>query len=290
MTGTALTEQFAVRWGTATHPGRHRPENEDSLLAKPPVFLVADGMGGHLRGREASTEVVRAFEAAAGEPWLTPEALEQAAVQATERVLPLGDDGHDAPGSTVSGVGLTLHEECPSWLVFNIGDSRTYLLHRGVLEQITVDHSQVQELIDIGVPADEARHRVPRNVITRAIGGGIHAVPRMDQWLVPAHAGDRILICSDGLSEELTPSRIAEILQSFANADEAADRLVSAALDAGGRDNVTALVIDAVSVRGESTPVSNDADTAPLEIDTRRERTAPDLAAHGVGVGEEDPR
>lgn len=267
---------FAVRWGGATHPGRHRAENEDSFLATPPVFLVADGMGGHLRGKEASAEVTGAFEQVSRDEWFTVEALDEATSSAFERVGPLADVAHDAPGSTVSGVGMTLHGGLPAWLVFNIGDSRTYLMQGGKLEQVTVDHSQVQELIDSGVPEETARKRVHRNVITRAIGGGMRTRPRADQWLLPARPGDRILICSDGLSEELTSQVMCRILTSFANADDAAQSLVAAAVGAGGRDNVTAVVVDAVSVDGETTRRTTDDDTVRLSAAVV-DPTVPDL-------------
>jgi PPM family protein phosphatase len=194
----------------------------------------------------------------------------------------MGNDDFDAPGSTVSGVGLAMYENRPSWLVFNIGDSRTYLLQGGELEQVTVDHSQVQELVDSGVPHEVARTRVARNVITRAIGGGMPTAPRTDQWLVPARPGDRVLVCSDGLSEELTDQLITAILQSFANAGEAAEQLVNAALDAGGRDNVTAVVVDAVSIDGRTTPAYSDTDTVPLRLEEAIDRTVPDLPVLGV--------
>ena len=255
MTDRDQTEAaFSVAWGAATHPGNLRAENQDSLLARPPIFLVADGMGGHERGREASSLVVRAFDEASVRPTVTPHDLGAATTAATSLVHGLGTSGPGAPGSTVSGVGLALHQNRPCWLVFNIGDSRTYLLRAGEIEQVTVDHSRVQELLDAGVAAADASHQVGRNVITRAIGGGSQRVPMADQWLVPAEEGDRMLVCSDGLTGELTDQLIAATLMSCGEPADAAEQLVSSAVAAGGRDNVTVVVVDALTVAGCGRP------------------------------------
>lgn len=239
---------FRVVCGGVTDAGRMRPHNEDSFLAAAPVFLVADGMGGHSRGAAASTAVVQAFEPLAGRPWVSAADLQAAVARAAAGVAALGGDG-SPPGSTLSGAALTEQDGHPCWLVFNVGDSRVYLLRDGRLEQITVDHSRRQELLEAGASPESIQ--VGRNVITRALGAGQAGVPAVDQWLVPAAQGDRVLVCSDGLSAEVTAVFLLATLQSVTDAQDAARALVAAALAAGGSDNVTALVVDAVEVTGD---------------------------------------
>ncbi|BDH57186.1 PP2C family serine/threonine-protein phosphatase [Tsukamurella sp. PLM1] len=149
-------------------------------------------------------------------------------------------------GTTVTGVLLTTYEGVPHWLVVNIGDSRTYRLAEGYFEQLTVDHSQVEELINGGfLSPEQARVDPRRNVITRALGAGME--PDADFWIVPAQPREKLLVCSDGLNGELTDDEIRHILDSDVPIDECADQLVSAALNAGGRDNVTVIVVDATT-------------------------------------------
>jgi protein phosphatase len=129
--------------------------------------------------------------------------------------------------------------------VVNVGDSRTYRMAGGVLEQVTVDHSEVAELVASGiVPAEEASRHPRRNVVTRVLGGGSSQV-EPDVWLLPVSPGDRMLVCSDGLTDELSDARIEAELRAADAAQPAADRLVAAALAAGGHDNITAIVVDA---------------------------------------------
>jgi protein phosphatase len=150
----------------------------------------------------------------------------------------------------VDGVGY--------WLAVNLGDSRTYRLSEGDLEQISVDHSVVQELIDSGLlTADAAARDSRRNVITRAIGGGSDS--EADYWLIPAEVGDRILVCSDGLPGELDRNAIHAVLLAESDPQAAATRLVHEAMLRGGRDNITALVVDAVAVRTDvARPAADD--------------------------------
>mgnify|MGYP000853811308 FL=1 len=234
---------FEVSWGAASHTGIVRDHNEDAWLAASRLFLVADGLGGHERGEVASRAVVDAFRRIADD-WLTGEKLREALLQASTTVAALDREGR-APGSTVVGVGLTEQPGPPCWLVFNVGDSRAYLLRGGSLEQISVDHSRVQELLDAG---RQLSGPISHNVITRAIGAGVPGPAAADQWLVPATVGDRILLCSDGLTTEVSDQLIAAALLTFTDPQLAADELVRSALTAGGRDNVTALVVDVIAV------------------------------------------
>ena len=229
-----------LRAGAATDPGRFRDHNEDSNWAHRPVFLVADGMGGHASGDVASAEAVRQFSAVGGD-WTDASAIHTAMATAASNITALAGTGR-APGTTLAGVAVTEQAGRPYWLVFNVGDSRVYLARDGRLEQVSVDHSRRQELIDQGLV--EESKAIGGNVITRARGGGLLGVPVLDQWLLPLHARDRVLVCSDGLSSELTPMLMLAMLRSIEDPEEAATHLVRAAVTASGRDNVTAVVVD----------------------------------------------
>ena len=149
----------------------------------------------------------------------------------------------------MTGVVLTSHGETPCWLVLNVGDSRTYRMAGGVLEQVTRDHSEVAELVARGLVdcGRGAPHHPRRNVVTRVLGGAASDV-EPDVWLLPVSPGDRMLVCSDGLTDELSDARIEAELRAEDEAQAAADRLVAAALAAGGHDNVTAIVLDATLI------------------------------------------
>lgn len=237
-----------IRSGAATDAGRVRLHNEDSFLAANPVFLVADGMGGHSRGDAASAETVRKFEALAGRDWVSSADLHETMAAAAEAVSALAGPGR-APGTTLAGVAVTQQSGRPYWLAFNIGDSRVYLLREDELEQISVDHSRRQELLEAGVAPESIE--VGRNIITRALGAGRGGVPVMDQWLLPLTPGDRVLICSDGLSSEIEDAELALTLGAVDDPLDAARALVAAALEAGGHDNITAVVVDALWPAGD---------------------------------------
>lgn len=236
---------LAITCGHGTDRGHRRALNEDSYLAREPVFAVADGMGGHEAGEVASSLCVRALaaipEVGTGERSLTAAALQGHVLRADTEIRRA--TGGRA-GTTLSGAVLVEQLGLPYWLVMNIGDSRTYRFLQGQLEQLSVDHSLVQELVDDGeISAEEAAGHPQRNVVTRALGTGDDN--EADFWLVPAKAGDRILVCSDGLTGELADRQIAGILETVPDPQEAALELIKAALDHGGRDNVTVIVVDA---------------------------------------------
>lgn len=239
-----------VRWGTATDTGTTRTENQDAVLAQPPIFLVADGMGGHRAGRDAAHLVVHTFSRHGWSEWATPGDLSDATAAAQQQVCDLGRRLDGAPGSTLTGVGLARSDGQPAWLVFNVGDSRTYLLRQQRLRQVTVDHSHRQALLEQGWTPEQARARSSRHVIIKAIGGGLRGVPHPDQWLLPAQAGDRLLVCSDGLTSELSDQLVTAMLLAHEDPADAARELVAAAVRSGGRDNVTVIVLDAVRVVG----------------------------------------
>ncbi|CAM3203087.1 PP2C family protein-serine/threonine phosphatase [Tsukamurella hominis] len=240
----------SMKWVAISNPGRVRLTNEDGALTGPGMFLLADGMGGHDAGEVASAAALEALAEVFG-----PEPADAQVVM--EQVVDRLRDAHAAieaidsetgkrAGTTVTGVLLTTYEGVPHWLVVNIGDSRTYRLAEGYFEQLTVDHSQVQELINGGfLSPEQARVDPRRNVITRALGAGME--PDADFWIVPAQPREKLLVCSDGLNGELTDDEIRQILESDVPIDECADQLVAAALNAGGRDNVTVIVVDATT-------------------------------------------
>jgi protein phosphatase len=263
-----MTRPLVVATGAATHSGLRRPLNEDSYMASPPLFLVADGMGGHEAGERASATVIDEFARYIGRVDLELEDLLEALARARSAVEALSTDGSGRAGTTLSGVVVASVEGMGYWLTVNIGDSRTYRLADGELEQISVDHSVVQELIESGeLTAAEAATDRRRNIITRAIGAS--STGDADYWLFPAELGDRMLICSDGLTTEVSDERITQILAAEPDPQRAADILVDEAVQAGGRDNITVVIVDAVSVaarRGALLQADDvDADTRPRE-------------------------
>jgi len=246
--------------GAATSVGRVRQVNEDSYLAVPPLFVVADGMGGHGSGDLASRIAIEDMSACVELRPLFAEAvltaLEHANRHITER------DEANRMGTTATGLAALETAGGDHLMVFNVGDSRVYRLSGGLLEQLTVDHSEVQELVLAGViTKEQARTHPRRNVVTRALGSDASMMP--DHWLLPAIGGDRYLVCSDGLFSEL-PDEVILPLLAAGTPQQAADALVSAANDAGGRDNVTVVVVDI-----ESDDDGADERTLPREVLSR---------------------
>lgn len=263
---------LTVRAGAATHPGLRRALNEDSFLASAPVFVVADGMGGHEAGERASAAVVAEFSRFIGRASLALDDVRDAIATARVEVDELSSVGDGRAGTTLSGVVVASVDGMGYWLTMNIGDSRTYRFADGDLEQITVDHSVVQELLESGqLTAEDALIDRRRNIITRAIGASSRGDP--DYWLFPAEPGDRILICSDGLTSELADPRICEVLRAFADPQQAADALIAEAISAGGRDNITAVIADALAVTLRPGTPSNTDDT-DIDYDTRPRKVA----------------
>ncbi|PZQ91812.1 MAG: serine/threonine-protein phosphatase [Leifsonia xyli] len=236
-------EHLTLAWAAVTDVGRRRQANEDSLVALPPVFAVADGMGGHAAGDLASAAAVDRLAELAGRDGVDHDVVREALVRAAHDIDELAEDLPLGAGTTVTGVVLDLDADEPGFLVFNVGDSRVYSFLGNELTQVTRDHSVVQELVDSGrLTAAEAEGHPESNVVTRALG--FHEVPRPDYWIVPARAGLRLLVCSDGLTKELDPERIRLHLAARLTAAETAGALVDAALASGGRDNVTVVVVD----------------------------------------------
>jgi len=276
----AVSEVITVEWGTATDRGLIRAVNEDSLLATPPVFLVADGIGGYQSGDTASAIVVEEFAIAPGVERVTPEWVMHSFDRADSRIRS-GAGG----GTTVAGIAVVQQDSTPYWLVFNIGDSRVYRCIAGLFTQVSVDHSVVQELVDEGkIAAEAARFHPERHIITRAVGSA--EPPHPDFWLLPAEVGERLLLCSDGLTSEVDAADIAKIVMGSGTPQEAADALVAQAISAGGRDNVTTIVVDVVGV-GED--AIGEAAVAGTEAGAVDEATRPRIRAVPATPGVIEP-
>ncbi|HIX00534.1 MAG TPA: protein phosphatase 2C domain-containing protein [Candidatus Nesterenkonia stercoripullorum] len=229
-------------YGYGSHVGLRRELNEDSSVVTASLFAVADGMGGHDSGEVASSLAVQTLAEgweAAAEP-ITRETIATAIDEADRRIRAATDS---RAGTTLTGAALTSSENALQWLVFNIGDSRTYIHYEGALLQLTRDHSQVQEMFESGmITAEELHYHPQRNVITRALGAG--DADEVDFSVATVHAGQRLLVCSDGLTGELTDAEIAKILGAGRSPQDTVDWLIHQALRSGGRDNVTLVVVD----------------------------------------------
>lgn len=244
------SSEVTLGWAARTHTGLVRRANEDSYLAKTPLFAVADGMGGHAAGEVASDAVIARLSEAATGATVGAEEIDRALRDAVDDIARQSGTADGGTGTTVTGIGLTVVGGEPYWSVFNIGDSRVYLSVQGSLVQLTVDHSIVQELVDAGlITRDEAHVHPHSNVITRAVG--FHEEPIPDYRLVPVIAPSRLLVCSDGLTRELTDAGLEHLLSGAGSALETADALVEAALENGARDNVTVIVVDVLAVSGD---------------------------------------
>lgn len=259
---------LTVRATAATDTGRVRKHNEDSTFVGARVFVVADGMGGHAAGDTASALAVARLGALDGTTGLDAEALHAQVARANADILDaaLADPRRAGMGTTVAGLVLTSIAGTYHWLVFNVGDSRVYRYGSGELAQLTVDHTEVAELVAAGrLTAEQAWTHPRRNVVTRALGSDAPAPgaqPLADVWIVPAVRGERFVVCSDGLPLEVSDAQLAATLDALPDARDAAPALVELAVAAGGRDNVTVIVLDAAESEGESDAGD---DTVPRE-------------------------
>lgn len=258
-----VTVSFRV--SAASDRGLVRQVNEDSFLALPPIFLVADGMGGHAFGDRASQTAARVLQNdLSTELPLRPAAVLHAVREANIRVQQIGEE--EFAGTTLAGVALVRDSDDarPHWMAFNVGDSRIYLWGDGILTQLSVDHSAVQELVDEGlITASEAAHHPERNIVTRAIGVADEVDP--DVWFLPGGGRRTFLICSDGLTKELDDAAIRSVLAAEDDDISPADRLVAAALAAGGADNVTVVVVESELLDALESRADGDAIAQRLE-------------------------
>jgi protein phosphatase len=228
-----------------TDAGKVRQNNEDALLVgegeDETLFVVADGIGGFEAGEVASSLAVDVLKG------LRPDgSFETAIAEANRRILAAGrgDEKLSGMGTTVVAIRFGGTQREPLAEVAHVGDSRAYLVRGGEMNPITEDHSLVAELVRSGdLTRDQAAEHPQKNLITRALGADDDV--EVDTTVLPTEAGDRVLLCSDGLSDMVPEARISEILlESSEDPERAARNLLSAALDAGGNDNITVIVVD----------------------------------------------
>lgn len=242
------------RWGSATDTGRIRSANEDAFLTVDGLFVVADGMGGHRAGEVASHLAVESLQEEfdqAGTDVLV-RAVEGANRRVVERSL--ADPDLAGMGTTIVAIALVDADGRDAIGVVNVGDSRLYLLTEGSLQQITEDHSLVATMVRQGrITEVEAAVHPQRNILTRALG--IDGSVLVDSWEMLPVVGDRYLLCSDGLFNEIDDARIASTLRRLADPDEACRELVRLANESGGRDNITCVIVDVVDDTGRDLSV-----------------------------------
>lgn len=226
-------------FGSRTDIGCVREHNEDSLIVAPPLYAVADGMGGHAAGEVASEIAVRIMAERAPEIADTA-ALADAVIEANHAVIAAAHKkGRAGMGTTLTAAVL----DGKRLAIAQVGDSRAYLLHQRKLQQITRDHSLMADMIEAGeITEEEARVHPRRSVITRALGSDPNMRP--DLYEVNVSPGDRLLLCSDGLSNMLDDDRMESILVRTRDPQRAASILVNEAIAEGGHDNITVVVLD----------------------------------------------
>jgi len=254
---TARAGSTRLRWGGATDVGRVRSNNQDQFVARDDVGLwaVADGMGGH-RGGEVASEiacdmVARSFDRH------TIDGLVEAIEQANNAVFRAGASDPDLTGmgTTIVALAVVEHDDDELLAIANVGDSRGYRWSEGELDQLTTDHSLVADLVREGsLSPDEAAVHPQRNILTRVLG--VYDDVPVDAFAVEPRHGDRYLLCSDGLFNEVPEDDIAAVLRRVPDPADAADELVRQAREAGGRDNITVVVVDVVDDGGRAETAS----------------------------------
>ncbi|MEY3557738.1 MAG: hypothetical protein RL374_444 [Actinomycetota bacterium] len=266
-----------LKWGAFSDVGMVRQQNEDSFLAEATLFVVADGMGGHNAGEVASALAVTTLKAGARLGIDDAEVFRELVQQANSAIYTasLDDSTQSGMGTTVTALSIVEGEE-PRVLVANVGDSRAYLWRSGALSRLSVDHSYVQELVNEGIITPEAARVHPRrNIVTRALG--IDRSVNVDVFTHFVRTGDRIVLCSDGLVDEVPDVEIGKVLGQHSDPQETAEALVMVANTNGGRDNTTVIVVDVLDDISE--PIASSAPDNPAPMQT------PTINAELVGVG-----
>jgi PPM family protein phosphatase len=232
-------------WKTDT--GRQRKDNEDNAFARPPLFVVADGMGGAQAGEVASQIAIEAFQAGLPESGTPETRLAERARDANRRIYEISSTEHDR-----AGMGTTLtavYVDGAELAVAHVGDSRAYLFRDEELGRLTQDHTLVEELLRRGkLTEEQAAEHPQRSIITRALG--VDAEVDVDTRTYNARAGDVVLLCSDGLTSMISEKEVSTILRQEPDLDRAAERLIAAANEAGGRDNITVILFRLEEVDG----------------------------------------
>jgi len=233
-----------LKWGATTDVGMVRQQNEDAFHAEENLYIVADGMGGHNAGEVASALAVSTVRSGARMGIRTADQFRELVQQANTAIYTasLDDSTQSGMGTTFTGVAVIPGEE-PRILIANVGDSRTYLFRSGALTRLSVDHSYVQELVNEGIiTPEEARVHPRRNIVTRAMG--IDRFVQVDVFSHLVRTGDRLVLCSDGLVDEVADIDIARVLTEHSDPQDTAEALVLVANANGGRDNTTVIVLD----------------------------------------------
>jgi serine/threonine protein phosphatase PrpC len=274
------------RTAVVTDTGRRRLGNEDAFIREPPLFAIADGMGG-ARAGEVAAGLARGALAEAGAETGGASGLGEVIVEANRRIWEhsLADPETEGMGTTVT-VAL-VDEASGTVAIGHVGDSRAYRWRDGDLEQLTTDHSLVAELVESGILTPEEAERHPqRSAITRALG--TDPAVEVDTFTLEGAPGDLFLLCSDGLSDMLADDEVAEVIAAAdADPNRSAEALVLAANERGGEDNVTVvlfeLVADDVPVPAEPEPSVPAPDTE--ETDAESEAPEDKVRRHGAGPG-----
>ncbi len=283
-----------LRSGSATDTGLVRSVNQDLAMETSTLFAVADGMGGHAGGEVASQLAVETLALAfSRQP--TGSGLSEAVSEANTAVWQHSQANPElrGMGTTMTALSLVNEDGRDTLALVNVGDSRSYRFHDGKISQITTDHSLAEEMVRTGdLTSDEAATHPHRHILTRALGVATDVA--VDLWRINPVRGDRYLLCSDGLTNELTPEQIAEVLASVSDPKRAAELLVQAARTHGGSDNITVVVVDVVV--GEDEPGTEAPAVAAVNADFGTPATtngeappvqAPDL--YPVSVADQRP-
>jgi PPM family protein phosphatase len=256
-----------------TDVGRQRSANEDDFVLAPPFFAVADGMGGAKAGEVASAMATEGFEDErdSGEP--AEVQLARILREANRRIydLAVSDESHRGMGTTLTAAKVTGEEIS----IGHVGDSRAYRMRDGELEQLTKDHSLVAELERSGqITAEAAEHHPQRSIITRALGPEPDV--EVDTYTLAGREGDAFLLCSDGLTSMISDDEIGSILRSAGSLDEAADALVRAANQSGGKDNITVVLFSLGGAGDDGGPGEDETIAGQISADDVRSAAALD--------------
>jgi serine/threonine protein phosphatase PrpC len=274
-----------LRSGSASDVGRVRSVNEDLALESMTLFAVADGMGGHAGGEVAARTAIDALQREFG-LHQSAEGLTGAVRQANVAVWERSQEDTDlrGMGTTLTAAALVGTPDGDRLVMANVGDSRSYRLHDGRLIQLSHDHSVAEELVDRGELSEaEAAIHPHRHILTRALG--VSSDVDVDVWEMTPESGDRYLLCSDGLTNEVPESQITDVLTSVPDPQEAADKLVRLANESGGNDNITVVVLDVVV--GEETTQGDGA--GPLAAAGAAAAGAAGANGDGAAAGAEAP-
>lgn len=265
-----------TRGAAVSNVGRVRSNNQDSGYAGHDLFLVADGMGGHAGGDVASaiaTNHIKRIDREYDDPELARETLKGALLEANAA---LADTVFEHPELTGMGTTVSAIVRVGDYVALaHIGDSRIYLWRDGELSQISTDHTFVQRLVDTGRITEEEAAVHPRRSVLMRVLGDVDAHPDIDSWILETRAGDRWLLCSDGLHGVVKPELMARLLASNASPKTVADRLLKASLDGGAPDNVTVIVVDIDRGDQPHEPVTVGSAAAPLSYVTDATRPRP---------------